>query len=89
MLVIGAAALIAACAIRVWLYVAIDFDRVATPLLEDTFVTTFSDLLWIHLYRARDRIDPRYKPRIIAYFWLTVAATVLLSVGSVTHWLTA
>ncbi|MDH5829660.1 hypothetical protein QFW80_03880 [Luteimonas sp. M1R5S18] len=81
--------LMASYAIRVWLYIAIRSDRVATPLLSDTFVTTFQDLLWIGLYRRRNQIDPQFKSRIAAYFWLTILTVVLWMAAGLAYWLSA
>lgn len=85
--VTGIFTLLAAYAVRVRIYIAVKFDRVATPLLKDTFITTFSDFLWAHLYRERDRIDAKYRVMILAYFWLTVVSLLLWAAAGLSYWL--
>ena len=70
--------LLASCALRIRIYMAVEFDRVATPLLKDTFATSIGDLLWLRLYRARDKIHPLHRRKVGAYFWTTIIGLLLL-----------
>ena len=85
---IGLGALLAACFIRMRIFYPLKLDHTASPLLEGTFVTTFSDFLWISLYRARDRIGQEFRPKIVAYFWLTSSTVVLWVAAGSAYWLT-
>ena len=81
--------IIASYVVRVCIFNAAQHDEVAAPYLDDTFPTTFSDFLWLHLYRHRDRIDQRHRYKIVIYFWLTVLGAVLLLAAVLAHWLAA
>jgi len=85
----GIVALLMAYAVRVRIFMVMDEDETAAPLLDDTFVTTFSDLLWILLYRRKHRIDPRYHRLVSMYFWLTIAAIALLIGAGFIHLITS
>lgn len=87
--VVALSTLFASYAVRVWIFRDIDFDRVATPLLKDTFISSFADALWIHLYREKDRVDAKFRPKIVAYFWLSVAGILLVVASVAAHVLAA
>ena len=89
LLLIGVLAMFASWYVRVRLFAKAEADHTFRDLTEDTFVTTFRDLLFIQLYRRRAAIDSQFRGLIAAYFWLTIAAAVLLLAGGVHYWAAA
>ncbi len=83
--IVAISALVASYAVRVWIYRDVDFDRVATPLLKNTPISSFADALWIHLYREKDRIDAKFRPKIVAYFWLSIVGIILVVAAVAAH----
>jgi hypothetical protein len=88
LLLLGVLVLFASWYVRIRIFAVADADVVAAELLGDTFVTT-QDLLFIHLYRRRFQIHQQFRPKIVAYFWLSVSAGILLLAGSLSYWLAA
>lgn len=84
---IGVVLLASGWIIRMRMFYSLKDDPVAEPLLEGTFITTFTDFLWLHLYRARDRIDGQYRSKIAAYFWLTLATVAFWLMAFAVYWL--
>lgn len=89
LLALAVLALFASWYVRIRIYAVADSDRVAAELLEDTFPSTFQDLLFIQLYRRRFEIDEKFRSKIVAYFYLSVAAGMLMVAGGLSHWLGA
>ena len=86
---IGFAALVSGYFVRVSIFNALESDRVAASLLEDTSVFSFGDFLWVHLYRKKEQIDAQFRPKILTYFWLTISVIILWLTGFAMHWLAA
>jgi hypothetical protein len=89
LLAIGALAVLASWVVRFRLFATASSDKAFADLSEDTFVTTFTDLLFIQLYRHRPEIDPQFHTMIATYFWLHVVAFVFIVAGSLNFWLAA
>ena len=89
LLLIGVLAILASWAVRVTLFAKAASDRTFRDMTEDTFATTFSDLLFLQLYRQRSEIDPRFGSLVSAYFWLNVSAFVLIVAGGLALWIAA
>ena len=89
LLLIGVIAVLASWAVRVALFAKAASDRTFRDMTEDTFATTFSDLLFLQLYRQRSEIDPRFSSLVSAYFWLNVSAFVFIMAGVLGLWIAA
>ena len=85
----GVFAILASWAVRVALFAKAASDRTFRDLTEGTFATTFSDLLFLQLYRQRSEIDPRFSGLVSAYFWLNISAFVLVVAGGLALWIAA
>ena len=77
----GLAVIVVAWGIRLQIFYSLKLDPVAATHVEGTFPTTFSDFLWLFLYRDREKINPQLRTRICSYFWLMVTGTALLLLG--------
>jgi len=89
LLSIGVFAILASWGVRVRLFANASSDKTFADLAEDTFATTFNDLLFIQLYRHRSEIDPQFHTLVVIYFWLHVVAFVFIVAGSLNFWLAA
>ena len=87
--VISLISLVSGWFVRVRIFIKMETDHVAAPLLEDTSVLSFGDLLWIYLYRKRHEIAPEFRRVVTTYFWLTFSATVSMVAMFAVHWLAA
>ena len=84
LLSIGVLAILASWGVRFRLFATASSDKTFADLSEDTFATTFTDLLFIQLYRHRSEIDPQFRTMVVTYFWLHVVAFVFIVAGSLT-----
>ena len=89
LLLIGVLAILASWPVRVALFAKAASDRTFRDLTENTFATTFSDLLFLQLYRKKSGIDPRFSSLVSAYFWLNVSAFVFIVAGGLGLWIAA
>jgi len=89
LLVTAVIALFASWYVRIRIFAAAPSDRVIADMTEDTFATSFQDLLFIQLHRSRSQVDAQFRPLILAFFWLNIVAGACMAAAALAFWLAA